>query len=90
MVDVREQQFLSLKALSTYSKCLRCPSELVCSCQKKKGKKLSAYTARIPDLTAQPCPLIGKKKKKMAVKEIYINAKNKKPPSSKLKTNFQV
>ena len=90
MVDVREQQFLSLKALSTYSKCLRCPSELVCSCQKKKGKKLSAYTARIPDLTAQPCPLKGKKKK-MAVKEIYINAKKKKkPPSSKLKTNFQV
>ena len=74
MVDVREQKFLSLKALSTYSKCLRCPSELVCSCQrekKKKGKKLSAYTAGIPDLTAQPCPLKGKKKKKMQLRK-YI------------------
>lgn len=76
MVDVREQQFLSLKALSTYSKCLRCPLSWYAHAKKKKGKKLSAYTARIPDLTAQPCPLKGKKKK-MAVKEIYINAKKK-------------
>lgn len=39
MVDVREQQFLSLKALSTNSKCLRCPSELVPSCKKQKQTK---------------------------------------------------
>lgn len=53
IVDIREQQFLSLKALSTYSKCLRCPLELVWACQKKKKK--AAYMVGIPDPTRPPC-----------------------------------
>ena len=42
----------------------------------KKVKKAFSFTARIPDLTVQPCLLKGKKKKWWL--RNYINTKKKK------------
>jgi hypothetical protein len=63
LVGVRKQQFLSLKALATYSICYQ--TYLRADRLKRKKRRVQGV-AYIPDPTLQTC-LLKRKKKEMAV-----------------------
>lgn len=70
-VDRRKQQLGSLKALSTYSKSLRCPSQFICSHEETEKQSQSISSFNIAFLKRKKKgEIIGKKLSE------YIHTKN--------------